>query len=456
MGKSRSRFWAPFLLGALAGGTAIALSERRRLRAVDPRLIKWPRENLSPVIVVPGVMGSGLVRPDGTRVWLSWGNAMGSHALALPCVLPLCDSRDELEPSGLLGMEGLLPRLFGFTEYGDLLELLREAGFRRAGTTMNGEPLYHIFSYDWRRDLIESARRLEQKLDELADFMGEPDARFNIVGHSMGGLVARYYLRYGGAEPKDGAPVTWAGARRIKNLVLVAVPNAGAMAAMEAIFHGSRVGLSTTTLAASVIARMPSIYQLMPPPGAPAMLDPHARPIDVDLHDPAVWREYGWGAFGAFGQQRLGSTPADQQILFVEAALARARAFHSALARTPSTPCPVRVVTIGGDCLPTLARAVMPERPGQLPRFAPVNPAETDAMFEAGDGRVTRASVLASHLAGPDDDAGSGLPEVAQIFLGSADHHGIYRERTFQSLLLRLLLRPTAGAPASLADAASN
>jgi hypothetical protein len=57
---------------------------------------------------------------------------------------------------------------------------------------------------------------------------------------------------------------------------------------------------------------------------------------------------------------------------------------------------------------------------------------------------VTRASVLAAHLPGAEDtDTGSGLPEVAQAFFGSADHHGIYSEPTFQSILLRLLLRPS-------------
>jgi hypothetical protein len=102
------------------------------------------------------------------------------------------------------------------------------------------------------------------------------------------------------------------------------------------------------------------------------------------------------------------------------------------------------VISLSGDCLPTLARAVMPDKPGQLPRFAPLSPRESEAMFEAGDGRVTRASVLASHLPEADEDSGNGLPEVSQLMFGSADHHGIYKEPTFQSVLLRLLLRPAA------------
>ena len=67
---------------------------------------------------------------------------------------------------------------------------------------------------------------------------------------------------------------------------------------------------------------------------------------------------------------------------------------------------------------------------------------EADSMFEPGDGRVTRDSVLAAHLpAAADSDWGSGVPEASQVFFGAADHHGIYAEPTFQSLLLRMLMR---------------
>ena len=260
----------------------------------------------------------------------------------------------------------------------------------------------------------------------------------------MGGLVARYYLRYGTAEP-DAGPVTWAGARRIANLVLVAVPNAGGIHALEAMLYGNRVGLSHTTLAAPVIARMPSVYQLMPPRGAAALLDHQLEPLDVDLHDMAAWDRYGWGSFAPARRSLdlADDTARDQSRAFLEAALARSAAFHRALAREPETPCPVRVVLLGGDCLPTLARGIVPEKRGLPPRFVPWSRKENDVMFEAGDGRVTRASVLAAHLPGADDaETGSGLPEVMQAFFGSAEHHGIYREPTFQSLLLRLLLRP--------------
>jgi hypothetical protein len=68
-------------------------------------------------------------------------------------------------------------------------------------------------------------------------------------------------------------------------------------------------------------------------------------------------------------------------------------------------------------------------------------------LYEAGDGRVTRASLLATHLSGARDaETGSGLPEISRTFFGAADHHGLYGDPAFQSLILRLLVRPAAAA----------
>jgi pimeloyl-ACP methyl ester carboxylesterase len=444
-----SRVW-PFLAGVLAGGAgavlAAALVPRRRL---DPRLIRASLQDpsLPGTVVVPGILGSQLLRPDGSEAWLNLGNALGYHDIGLPLSLPLAESRDDLKPGPLLGTDRILPRMFGFTEYADLVELLEDGGFLR-GRRENHTPDYHIFSYDWRRDLVEAARALHDSLEALAEARGDSRARFNVIGHSMGGLVARYYLRYGTAEPTEDAPVTWAGAHRIENLVLVAVPNGGSVHSFEAVLNGNRVGFSYTTLSAPVIARMPAIYQLLPPAGTNPLVDARGETVAADLHDPATWERFGWGPYRARSarsdeEQETAAENAKRRD-FLAAALARAKAFHAALARRPASACPSRVILLGGDCLPTLGRALLPRAKGAVPRFLPRSEEEAATMMEAGDGRVTRASVLASHLPEAENsDSGSGLSEVAHAFFGSADHHGIYREPTFQSILLRVLLRPS-------------
>ena len=56
----------------------------------------------------------------------------------------------------------------------------------------------------------------------------------------MGGLIARYYLMYGGADVLDetAAQVTWAGAANVNKLILVGVPNEGTMEALRALVEG--------------------------------------------------------------------------------------------------------------------------------------------------------------------------------------------------------------------------
>jgi pimeloyl-ACP methyl ester carboxylesterase len=447
---ARGRSWVlPFLTGMAATGVGLALAQAwaNRRRILDPALIRRAHGagEIVPVVVVPGIMGSGLLRGDGTHVWLNLRNAVGSYNLGLPFTVPLSASQDDLIPGTLLGADTRLPRMFGFTEYYDLLEVLEAAGFRPSSQPHDGHPVHHVFTYDWRRDIVEAARRLDQTLEAMADARGDREARFNMVAHSMGGLVARYYLRYGTAEPAEDAPVTWAGARRIRNLLLVAVPSGGSIPSLEGLLFGSRVGLSYTTLAAPVIARMPSVYQLLPPTGMVALVDHKLEPLPVDLHEVSTWERFGWGPFAPPAVRRLaGFNDAECEAYppFLHAVLERARAFHRALARRPDTPCPVRVMVVGGDCLPTLARGVVPQRQGP-PRFEPRSRREADVMFEAGDGRVTRTSLLASHQPGAEeDDAGCGIHEASRLFIGSADHHGIYREPSFQSVLLRTLLRP--------------
>jgi pimeloyl-ACP methyl ester carboxylesterase len=433
-GREGQTPWLPFLAGIAAGAAGLVLVRALAPRpGLDPRLLK-PRERpeVPPTVVVPGILGSQLLRPDGTQVWLNLGNALGYHALGLPPTLPLTSSRDELVPGGLLGTDAALPRLFGFTEYADLVDLLKDFGLD-----------YRLFTYDWRRDLVESARRLHETLEALADARGDRGARFNLIGHSMGGLVARYYLRYGTAEP--GGEVTWEGARRIKNLVCVSTPSGGSIPSLDVLLSGNRVGLSSTTLASSVVAHMPALYQLLPPAESRPLVDEKTEPVAVDLRDAATWERFGWGPYAPASSKRRVQNgdfgDPETEKAFLAAVLARARAFHEALARPPQSPCPVRVLIIGGDCLPTPARAVVPRRPGAPPRFEPWTRGESEAMLEAGDGRVTRTSVLASHL--PDaqsDEPGLGIPEVWRTLFGAADHHGIYSEPTFQSILLRLLL----------------
>ena len=101
--REKPRWGVPFLAGMVTAGAGMmllnALGSRRRL--VDPRLIRRAGHadgDVPPAVIIPGIMGSGLARPDETRVWLNLRNAVGQYNLSLPFVLPLSESRDDLRP----------------------------------------------------------------------------------------------------------------------------------------------------------------------------------------------------------------------------------------------------------------------------------------------------------------------------------------------------------------------
>jgi hypothetical protein len=369
------------------------------------------------------MMGSQLLRPDGSEAWLNLGNTLGHHDLSLPRKLPFPRSRDDLHPGFLVGTDNILPRAFGFTEYADLLDLFDSTGYS-PGT---GKGLrYAVYTYDWRRDLVEGARGLGLRLEGLAREMGDPGARFHLVGHSMGGLVARYYLRFGGAEPAADARVTWAGARRAASVLLAATPNAGSIPPLLLGMPGPH-----TTLAASVVSRMPSVYQLLPPSGTQPLVDPRGRPLEHDLHDPATWERFRWGLAPLrtiAGRSRRSSSPRWS-----------ARARSTALARPRNAvSIPVRHrQRLPAHPRPRGRRQARPAPHGWRPHAA------GDILYGRATG-ASRARPVASHLPGRGLSLEQRLVEVAVVLRRRRPPRAVLRP-ALQNLLLRLLLRPGPG-----------
>jgi hypothetical protein len=94
----------------------------------------------------------------------------------------------------------------------------RDESFGLAGAIDYGDDHFTCFQfdYDWRRDNVENAQRLKQFIDDKRDYVQaeirsrygiEQEIHFDVVAHSMGGLLLRYFLRYGDADlPADGSP----------------------------------------------------------------------------------------------------------------------------------------------------------------------------------------------------------------------------------------------------------
>ena len=141
--------------------------------------------------------------------------------------------------------------------YDRLLARLRSLGYREPGP---GAPAGNLIpvAYDWRLSCRYNAKRLgtiiEPALKRWRD-QGGPyaDAQVVFVCHSMGGLIARWYI-----EKCGGAEIT-------RKLITLGTPYRGAARALDQLVNGAHRGLGPFRLDLTRFARsMPSLHQLMP------------------------------------------------------------------------------------------------------------------------------------------------------------------------------------------------
>lgn len=165
------------------------------------------------LVFVPGILGS-TISVNGT---MAWGKSFPPTSkqlekLALPSSLV-----DENSDNPSVHVE-LLRSLDGRDVYGEAADRLR-ATAKKFGIEFIECP------YDWRRDIRNAARVLEEQCLQSVKGAGEgdPPAAFIIVAHSMGGVVtwewhSRYYRRYGEDERAK---------RRLRAVVVLGSPLLG-------------------------------------------------------------------------------------------------------------------------------------------------------------------------------------------------------------------------------------
>ena len=384
------------------------------------------RSGKRPVIVIPGTLGSELINSrTGEKVWPS---AFRTADDGLPMSPNLEANHDDLVPGKIietLKLARLVPEVY---VYRDLLEALRNyAGYHERDWNNPGaegdHDSFYVFSYDWRQDNVANARELTRRIERLKETLHRPDLKFNIIAHSMGGLIARYAAMYGNQDLPEGdsAPQpTWNGAQHISKIVMIGVPNEGSADAFATIIAGYSIteGLRRRVpllnkLTAEDAVRSPSVFQLMPHSGVVKFLDENLKPMPLDLYDVEVWKRYSWSPIftSEFRRQYTNHKSANSEAdldAYLAATLKRARKFHQALDAGLTANQPVMLLAIGGDCEETFNSPVIYRdqkndrwvtliRPHEFKNSAGVKVTKsqlTGVMYAPGDGRVTRKSLI--------------------------------------------------------------
>ena len=383
--------------------TSCATSSRQQvdLKTIYDKSAQYHKPDRNPIIVIPGILGSRLVDDNtGQTIWGAFSaeyadpkTSEGVHLISLPIETDIetqheYEDRDEhIRPDGVL--ENLELSLAGFPisiqAYAGILTTLGAGGYRDQSLGLNsidyGTDHFTCFQfdYDWRQDITYNARALKEFMDERrveiqAQYkkrygLENAEVKFDIVAHSMGSLLTRYFLRYGATRlPPDGSQptLTWAGANDVERTILVAPPNAGSLDAFDQLINGFNEGRPLLPhYPPAILGTFPSVYQLLPRTRHNAIVwdEDTTKPV-TDLYSPEVWQKYGWG----LSSKDEGTTEILESILphindaeersriaerFQAQALERAQQFQLALDKPATPPDGLELFLVVGDATDT-------------------------------------------------------------------------------------------------------
>lgn len=318
----------------------------------------------NPVILIPGLSGSELVnQKTGDKIWFRAIKSK-SEDLRLPLSDDLRKIGDDIVPGDILRNVKVGP--FTVTDvYGGFIKAMELRGgyyeekWERPSLDGDHDSLY-VYPYDWRLDNVANAIRLIEKIEDLKRKFKKPNLKFDIVAHSMGGIIARYAVMYGKADLPTGnrtIVATWAGAKHFDKVILIGTPNEGSVASLGAMLDGYTLGGMRMDLpfledtSKFTVFTIPSAYQLLPAPGTLRAFDEKLEPLSIDLYDPKIWTKFGWNAIDDKDFAKEFSVN-ERKIApqFFAAQLNRAKRLHEALAAANGKATGAEFFIVGSDC----------------------------------------------------------------------------------------------------------
>jgi hypothetical protein len=390
----------------LSGAAAYAASDRK----VAP----YAAEKHNPIVLIPGAYGSRLRNKDSKRE--IWPGPLTSFMFGRVSSLAFAIDPKTLRPvTTNVEPYALLDGFAGIHPFKPIIRVLEDAAGYLPGTPGErysaNDPRYYVFLYDWRRDLVDSAARLDRFIEQIRRDYDDPYLKVDIIAYSAGGLITRYFLLYGGEDvlARERFVPDKSGAKKTGHVLFVGTPNLGSVTALRLFANGRR--FIAGRIGPEIFATMPAAYQILPHPQRDWAITLAGETVSPNLYSVQSWRQWQWSVFDSKVRQRIGKrfTSAEEAARYLDLLerffarnLARGRRFHEAISR----PLPLTTANydlFGGDCKLTSARYLLePVKARTQMRWSPasIDHARPDVdyrnlMLEPGDGRVTRSSMLA-------------------------------------------------------------
>jgi pimeloyl-ACP methyl ester carboxylesterase len=339
-----------------------------------------------------------------------------------------------------------------------MIKILTES----AGYCAENEPLpegrkiknLFLFAYDWRRDLPYNAAMLDKFINEKRAFMQKQyyeaygikdyDVQFDVIAHSMGGLLSRYYLRYGKDElPADGSipKPNWHGSKKIDKLLIVGTPNGGYLDTVLEMVNGMKIEAGTPTVSPAICGTWATYYQMMPPNSTRSVVYADDLEKGVDIFDPQVWIKFKWGLADPKQDKMLkillpnAKTETERRKIALDhlvKCLKRAKQFTEAMRVHASPPDDVKLYLFQGDAVETTRRAKVDPKTGEL----------TVIDYEPGDGKVLVPSSVWDERMGMKKFVPCMICPIdwAAVYRLSAAHMGITKMEVFADNMTWCLL----------------
>lgn len=430
---------------------------------IEKRSIEYEGVHRNPVIVVPGFLGSKLVNKDtGKNIWGEFTGADGllpsdkrmlDTSFPMKYGVPLNKIVSNDVPDGVLDQVTvkILGIPFHENQYQNLVNVLKHGGYQPEGEPLSPGKHYHNlfqFGYDWRMDLPANAAKLHEFILEKRAYIQEEyrklyglenyNVQFDVLAHSMGGLVSRYYLRYGTNDlPPDGRQpeINWFGSKYIDRLMILGTPNAGYLDTCVELINGTKL----PPYPPAVVGTFATYYQMMPAPSTNSVVYADGSGTPVDMFDIDIWRQMEWGLADPAQDRHLKTllpnvkNPEKRRAIAIDhldKCLKRAKQFIKAMAVTATPPPDVQLYLVLGNAVETSRRAVVD----------PMTKTFKVDTYAPGDGKVLKSSALRDNRAGREWHPFFSSPiDWDGIIQLRAAHMGITTDPAFEDNILFLL-----------------